>query len=116
MEDRETFMQAEDYPVTLVDGIVVRVDQDDDDGYMVDGTFYECAMVGIVVTDGRTGAEASLFSIAVPSHYSGMDCRAQLWGDYLDCGTDLLREVRSARDRELAERAYWAACDVVTVA
>lgn len=116
MTDRDTFMQAESYPVTLADGIVVDVK--DDQSSFFDYTDHDesCDYVGLIVTDPQTGAQVDLWAIGIPEHWSGLDSRAHLWNAYLAGDGALLEIVRAERDRELAESAHAAACDIITVA
>lgn len=116
--DRADFICADDYPLTLADGIVIGVHDDPDgplsagEGEDIDSTEY----VGVTVDDPETGAHDSLWSIGIPSHYSGAQTRAELWSNVIGPDVhDLLGNVRRARDHEIALRNDAAARDIVTV-
>jgi hypothetical protein len=115
-DDRADFIYADEYPVTLADGITVDV-QDDPDGYLSAGDDEpdDTQYVYVVVEDPATGAFDSLGGIGIPAHLSGYDACRVIW-DVIgpDC-CGLIDDVRRDRDREVAERAHWAARDVVTV-
>jgi hypothetical protein len=115
--DRAAFM-VEDFPLTLDDGIVVMV-HDDPDGYLSAGESEDVEhtnYLGVTVDDPTTDAHESLWSIGIPDHYSGHECRAELWSHVVGPEFyDLLGSVRRQRALELAERAEWAARDTVTV-